>query len=203
MSKECNKCGLFSSDDARECESCGAKFNDDVLCEKPKISLINIISKSVVEIPEDGCMIGRDCDIASEIFNHKWVSASHCRISVKDNECYVEDVGAEGVGSTNGTSLDGIKLVPRIPTKFHDGSRLKVAHLIFDVKVDYPKTQSEADVCVDSVEEGLIWVIECPVSGKRYVVEDALSRMTECECCHDSIDKKRISKVKPKQVKLE
>lgn len=201
MSKECKACGLPSSDNARECEFCGAEFDDAVSCGKPEITLVDIISKSAVEIPEEGCMIGRGCAIAPEIFNHKWVSDPHCRISLQGDECYIEDIGAEGVGSTNGTFLDGIKLAPRVATKFHDGSRIKIAHLIFDVKIEYSQTQPEAGICVDSVKESLVWAIECPVCGTRYEVADASARKTECGRCHDSIDKKRIARVKPKQVK--
>jgi len=178
-----------------ECEFCGTKFQEAVRYGKPKITLINVINQGVVEIPEDGGLIGRSCDIAPEIFNHKWVSDPHCRITLKDNQCYIEDIGGEGAGSTNGTFLDGIKLAPRIPTKLYDGTKIRIAHLIFD---GYVKYSEFSDI---PVEERLIWVIECPGSGIRYEVSGANTKITECECCQDSIDKKGIGKVKPKLVR--
>lgn len=203
MSKECKACGFPSSDKSCECEFCGVRFDNIVSGVNPKISLINNICNCVVEIPEDGCIISRGSEIAPEIFNHKWVSEPHCRILLKDHECYIEDVGSQGNGSTNGTFLDGIKLAPRIPTKFYNGSRINIAHLIFDAKVEYPQTQPSTSGCCDSVEEKLIWVIVCKGCGKRYEVENASKRLKDCACCRDSIDREILAKIKPRQVKAE
>jgi hypothetical protein len=154
----------------------------------------------VIEIPENGCYIGRNSGIAPEVLDHNWVSENHCFISNINNEYYAEDFGSDGNGSTNGTYLNGDKLPKRIPTKLYDGNMLKLAHLLFQVKIDYPKKQEPDKTSGESTEQ-LIWVIECPVTGKRFIVENANSRKDECDCCDDYFDRKEISKVKPKQVK--
>jgi hypothetical protein len=201
MGIECILCNFTSPDNASECEVCGAKFEPaPTAVGKPKITLVSVIDGNHVAIPENGALIGRGGDIAPEIFEHKWVSENHCRITVDGNDCFVEDIGSEGNGSTNGTFIDGIKLPKRTPTKLYGGSKLKIAHLLFDVKVELPQSPVVEETAETAIEQ-LIWVIECPVSAKRFEVENSDAKIQECACCVDTVDKKRISKVKPKQVK--
>ena len=205
MSKQCMSCRFENDDNATICSTCGVAF--DVVAAnspsgKPKIILKNIITNSSVELPDDGCIIGRSYDIAPEMFNHKWVSEPHCKITIIDNDCLIEDIGNEGVGSTNGTFLNGDRLPARTPTKFYDGSKIKIAHIMFDVTVEYPCQSCESET-IDQRESVIFrWVIDCPVSGKRFDVEDGASRITECDCCTDSVDKRKIAKIKPKQVRV-
>ena len=160
-------------------------------------------------------MIGREGGFAPHVFGHEWVSSMHCRLTADGGDFYVEDIGSEGNGSTNGTFIDGNRLPARTPVKIHNGSRLMIAHLMFDVRVLLPQAAStdaagnfasvegadhRAGVGEDAVD--MIWVIECPSSGERHVVEGASARIRTCTCCADAMDKKRISAVKPKQVKV-
>jgi hypothetical protein len=203
MGKECSVCYAVNPETAVECEDCGKKFETAAIYDgKPKITLI--IQSEQIELPENGALIGRECGIAPEIFNHTWVSASHCRIYIDGGECYIEDIGSNGNGSTNGTFINGIKLPKRTPTKFYDGNTITIAHLAFDVRIEYPQQSQINEGPIKEIAERLIWVIECPVSGKRFEVEDSGSKITECDCpsCkNDIVDKKRISRVKPKQVR--
>ena len=201
MGKECGMCFEMNADGALECVSCGTAFENVEAAGKPKITFIGTIDGKVIEIPEDGAVIGRDCGIAPDVFNHKWVSESHCRVSIDRNNCYIEDVGSDGNGSTNGTFINGDKLPKRTPTKFYDGNKLKIAHLLFDIKIEYPQSVL-ADEPIEEPAEQLVWAIECPVSGKRFEVESPDAKIAKCDCCDDEMDQKRISKIKPKQVKL-
>ena len=202
MSKICLFCAFENEDSAVQCALCSEAIdNQDVAsCGAPQVTLTNALNGSIVQVPENGGLVGRGCGIAPNVFNHKWVSETHCRISIKDNQCFVEDIGSNGEGSANGTYIDGNRLPKRMPTKFYNGSTLKIAHLLFDVKVEYPQIEQEEDV--KEVAEELIWVIDCPACGKRFAVDGANSQKSECDRCKefDIMDKKRIAKVKPKQV---
>ena len=197
MNKTCSICNNENSDNASVCEMCGAALEADSLCRKPTVTLVSI-NGPAIELPEDGALIGRGCSLAPNLFDHNWVSETHCRISIDGGDCYIEDIGSDGNGSTNGTFINGDKIPKRTRVKFYHGNTLSIAHLHFDIRVEYPQSHTEEETVV---EERLVWVIECPVSGKRFEVEDSDSRIKECDCCVDIMDKKRISKVKPKQVR--
>lgn len=57
-----------------------------------------------------GLLIGRDPKSCNLVVSDTSVSRVHARISIKDNDLYIEDLD-----STNGTFLDGNKLRPLIP----------------------------------------------------------------------------------------
>jgi len=89
MGKECSSCGWLNDDAAESCESCGFAFAETAAIQAvPKIVLISMTKEKLV-VPENGCLIGRECNFAQDIFNHKWVSDTHCEISVIDGECYI------------------------------------------------------------------------------------------------------------------
>jgi len=155
----------------------------------PKIILINIISKECIEIPEGGGLIGRGCDISPEIFSHKQVSDIHCRISIDGADCYIEDVGSSGKGSTNGTTLDGNDLAPRVPVKFYNNSTIGIAdlaHLVFDAKIEYPATPVPESVSNES-EIIMVLAIKCPECGTLYDADDNTKTIDECDNCGDRI----------------
>jgi len=194
MNKVCKVCNDDNPVSASVCESCGTAFEDIFVNGKPIVTLIR--DDYQIELPKDGLLIGRTCCIAPELFNHTHVSETHCKISINDTDCDVEDIGSDGVGSTNGTFIDGVRLPKRVPTKIYDGSTLRIAHLLFDVKVDYPTS------CL--TEENIelyTWVIVCKGCGKEYPVENKDVRIKECDRCVDVMDRKLIAKEVPKQIK--
>jgi len=77
-------------------------------------------------------LIGRDsgqCDVA--LLNPS-VSRVHARLSLgRDNTLQIEDVG-----STNGTSIDGERLTPRVPHPLAPGSTLKLGEIELVVRYD-------------------------------------------------------------------
>ncbi len=77
-------------------------------------------------------LIGRDsgqCDVA--LLNPS-VSRVHARLSVgRDNTLQIEDIG-----STNGTSIDGERIEPRLPHPLAPGSTLKLGDIELVVRYD-------------------------------------------------------------------
>jgi pSer/pThr/pTyr-binding forkhead associated (FHA) protein len=61
-------------------------------------------------------------------FGAPWVSRRHCRFFLAGNEIWVEDLG-----SLNGTILNGEQL--HCPRPVHDGDRLELAGIVFQVLV--------------------------------------------------------------------
>ena len=193
MDKECKFCKEKNNANARKCSACGAPFASKAASGTPTISFIRLSDKKVVKIPEGGAVLGRNCGIAPEVFNHEYVSESHCRVTVDNNCCCIEDVGSGGNGSTNGTFINGSQLPKRTPTRFDDGDSLRIAHMVFDIKIEYPQAAPEPAI-------RLVWAIDCPVCDKRYVVKDGNVRISECDRCVDIMDRQEISNVRPKQV---
>jgi hypothetical protein len=169
----------------------------------PKVTLKAVVTGGLLEIPAGGCLIGRGSSFASELFNHKWVSDPHCKISLAEGACLIEDIGSEGMGSTNGTFLNGDRLPPRTPVRLADGGKIRIAHLMFDVMIE-----ASPENCPAGPEGGgggealLTWVIDCPVCGKRFSVEDGAGRVLECDACGDPVDRRQIAKIRPKQVRV-
>jgi len=60
--------------------------------------------RRTVQIPETGLLIGREpsCDLCMA---DEFVSAKHCRIFSENGTLFLEDLG-----STNGTSIDGMEV---------------------------------------------------------------------------------------------
>ena len=77
-------------------------------------------------------LIGRDsgqCDVA--LLNPS-VSRVHARLSVgRDNTLQIEDIG-----STNGTSINGERIAPRLPHPLAPGSTLKLGDIELVVRYD-------------------------------------------------------------------
>ena len=201
MSIICPNCIAKNDDKAVSCMVCGEALNraDEALQGTPQITLTHLESGNTVSIPECGGILGRGRGIAPEIFSDKRVSETHCGITITNSECFIEDIGSNGDGTVNGTYIDNVKLPKRTRIKFHNGSKLRIAHLLFDVKVEYSPSEDEAG---DHKRVEVIWVIECPVSGARYLVDGPGSRISECGCssCSGTIDRRRIARIRPKQV---
>jgi hypothetical protein len=194
MSNICPICNYTNDETADGCIECGTMF--EITTEstgKLKITLISSVDGAIVEIPEEGALIGRGRDIAPVIFNHKWVSEYHCRITTGDNGCYIEDVGSEGTGSSNGTYVNAERLPPGAPTRLQNEDTLEIAHLRFCVKIECREEEPQ-----------LMWVVRCKKSGVEYEVVDETSRVLNCDCgsCgNDHMAKKSMSETKPKQIK--
>jgi predicted component of type VI protein secretion system len=177
---------------------CEEALFPEVSCGKPKVTLIR--NGCELELPVDGLKIGRGCSIAPDIFNHNQVSETHCEITIDNTDCYVEDIGSSGAGSTNGTFIDGVAIPKRTPTKLYDGNTLGIATLVFDVRLEHPQSLISEEPTEESSEKH-IWAIVCPKCKAQYPVENQDTRIQECGKCVVAMHKKLISKETPKQVR--
>ena len=69
-------------------------------------------------------MVGRSPSASTFVINHEQISRQHFRLSLATNQIMIEDLG-----STNGTSVDGVPLEPGQQMPVSDGSRLGLGDL--------------------------------------------------------------------------
>ena len=102
----------------------------DVLLEgkSPPIAL-KIPGASLVE--QDGAVVGRSPTASTFVINHEQVSRQHFRLSLRGQQVMLEDLG-----STNGTSVDGIAVEAGTPTPVRDGLRLGLGDLELRLHLD-------------------------------------------------------------------
>lgn len=213
MSKSCNKIGctlknkIYDDNDKRtECPLCKqpltsyCKANEfdiplpDAVIET--VELIEIHSKKSIKIPLDGCVIEKNCDIGDGIFNHKYISDPHCRLSIEKNMLLIEDIGGHIEGSLNGTFINyGDRLTKKIPTLLKNGDILKIAHLKFDVKIKRAATPNPKPDDIIEEKSVLGWVVICKHCGEEYPVENENGKIQTCNSCTNTRDAKDIARV--------
>ena len=87
----------------------------------PQIAL-KIPGASLVE--RVGAVVGRSPAASTFVINHEQISRQHFRLSLVARQVMLEDLG-----STNGTSVDGVAVEAGRPTPVRDGSRLGLGDL--------------------------------------------------------------------------
>ena len=93
----------------------------------PPIAL-KIPGASLVE--RTGAVVGRSPAASTFVINHEQVSRQHFRLSLVAQQVVLEDLG-----STNGTSIDGVAVETGRPTPVRDGSRLGLGDLELRVRI--------------------------------------------------------------------
>ncbi len=96
--------------------------------ETPPIAL-KIPGTSLVE--QAGAVVGRSPAASTFVINHEQVSRQHFRLSLVAQQVIIEDLG-----STNGTSLDGVAVEAGKPTPVRDGNRLGLGDLELTLHLD-------------------------------------------------------------------
>ena len=89
---------------------------------------LKIPGASLVE--ESGAVVGRSPAESTFIINHEQVSRRHFRLLLVSDRVMIEDLG-----STNGTSVNGIPLNPGDRQALGDGSRLQTGNLALTVRI--------------------------------------------------------------------
>ena len=102
-------------------------FIEGITPQKERIAL-KIPGASLVE--QDGAVVGRSPAEAAFIINHEQVSRRHFRLLLVSGRVMIEDLG-----STNGTSINGIPLKPGDRQALGDGSRLQTGNLALTVRL--------------------------------------------------------------------
>jgi len=87
-----------------------------------------ISGNSLLKSPQ-GLVIGRQPQSSDILINHPEISRAHLRASLKDNLVYVEDLG-----STNGSTLNGITLAPHSLIRLSSGDMLTLGKVTFQVR---------------------------------------------------------------------
>jgi pSer/pThr/pTyr-binding forkhead associated (FHA) protein len=63
----------------------------------------------------------------SMVFDERFVSQVHCRIFLRDGSVFVEDLG-----STNGTWVNGARVVGQMPARL--GDRVQIGNVVLEVR---------------------------------------------------------------------
>lgn len=102
----------------------------DPFAEAPLRFVVTVASSRgsrVVELdPGSIVEIGRQCGPLTDLCADN-ISSRHAELRVTDRGLVVVDVGNDGRGSTNGTSVDGIDVAPGVPTPVSPGSTISCA----------------------------------------------------------------------------
>jgi len=93
----------------------------------PPIAL-KIPGASLVE--QAGAVVGRSPAASTFVINHEQISRQHFRLSLVAQQVMLEDLG-----STNGTSVDGVAVEAGRPMLVRDGSRLGLGDLELRVRI--------------------------------------------------------------------
>lgn len=92
--------------------------------EKKSKYAIRLSNGKEIEIPEEGCIIGRTETGAEELAEFPSVSRQHLRVMPKRNiGVLIEDI------STYGTLVDGQRISKNVPTRVTDGAKITLCNL--------------------------------------------------------------------------
>ena len=85
----------------------------------------------LMERRAEGFVIGRDFDHCDAVLSHPTVSRRHARLVLVDNTLQIEDLG-----STNGTSVDGLAVAAGALRRFQAGARVRIGDIELAVRHD-------------------------------------------------------------------
>lgn len=99
-----------------------------------------------LEVPEGGGSVGRSPGCAiSLIDNNRFISGTHCLISVYGDSYYLSDV------STNGTMVNGNKLLKNQPVSIVDGDSISLGQ--YEISVSLERVTTAQDIAADIAPE--------------------------------------------------
>lgn len=136
----CDNCGTSNSIDRLECEQCGYDLSFTVPTienegnEGGKKKIWRITSNSGIASAEIGAeeLVGREGTILSDYVNSSdYISRKHARLNIIDGKLYVVDY------STNGTTLNGVKIPQNESVEVSEGDELAFADMAFRVTSEY------------------------------------------------------------------
>lgn len=99
-----------------------------------------------IEMPESGGSLGRNPSNTLSLIDHnRFISGSHCLISVYGDTYYLSDV------STNGTLVNGNKLLKNQPISLYDGDNIVLGR--YEVSVGLEKLSNTVNIAADITTE--------------------------------------------------
>lgn len=100
--------------------------------ERSPITFKQIPNNKIIEIPNNGGVIGRYGDVCKEYFSsYEHISGNHLRIINEKGEYYIQDLN-----STNGTKINGSRINSLIKYKITNGCMISISTLLFEVSID-------------------------------------------------------------------
>lgn len=116
--------------DQAQAELSRAAEQDRLRSSAPDVFLEGKTPQIALKIPgaalaeHTGAVVGRSPAASTFVINHEQVSRQHFRLSLVGQQVMLEDLG-----STNGTSIDGVTVETGTPTPVRDGIRLGLGDL--------------------------------------------------------------------------
>jgi type VI secretion system protein ImpI len=99
-----------------------------------------------IEMPESGGSLGRNPSNTVSLIDHnRFISGSHCLISIYGDTYYLSDV------STNGTLVNGNKLLKNQPISLYDGDTIVLGR--YEISIGLEKLSSSVNIAADISEE--------------------------------------------------
>ena len=95
-----------------------------------------------IEMPENGGSVGRNSNNTLSLIDHnRFISGSHCLISVYADTYYLSDI------STNGMFINGNKLLKNQPISLHDGDNIMLGR--YELSVGLEKLSNAVNIAAD------------------------------------------------------
>lgn len=99
-----------------------------------------------IEIPEEGGSIGREAGCTVSLTDHnRFISGTHCLLSVYGDTYYISDV------STNGTLVNGNKILKNQPVSLCDGDRVSLGQ--YEVSISLELVTTSYDIASEIAPE--------------------------------------------------
>jgi type VI secretion system protein ImpI len=99
-----------------------------------------------IEMPESGGSLGRNPSNTVSLIDHnRFISGSHCLISIYGDTYYLSDV------STNGTLVNGNKLLKNQPISLYDGDTIILGR--YEISIGLEKLSNSVNIAADISEE--------------------------------------------------
>lgn len=125
MTRVCSECGAHNAPNARKCSSCGEDISDIVPTEESepqpvipcKFVLQAYNGEFLFEIPENGCVIGRENAMSEYLSDKSYVSRQHASFSIEDDKLFIENMS-----KTNFTYINNVKITEK--TELHIGDEI-------------------------------------------------------------------------------
>lgn len=123
MTRICSECGAHNAPNARKCSACGEDISDIVPTEETepqpvkacRFSLQSYTGDFVFEIPEGGCVVGRENAMSDYLTGKSFVSRQHASFSIEDDKLYIENMS-----KTNFTYANNVKISEKTELKNGD-----------------------------------------------------------------------------------
>ncbi|MBQ3442792.1 MAG: FHA domain-containing protein [Selenomonadaceae bacterium] len=126
----CSECGEKNLPNARKCANCGEDISDVIPTSKAESKSAAFVLRSldgriVFKIDCDNITVGREHELKDYLAAKTFVSRRHCRLTLENNELFVEDLN-----SANGTYVNNRKIFQK--TKLAKSDEIGLGGAVFN-----------------------------------------------------------------------